>query len=134
MWGVSLQTAAMLWELLFWTYLANATLLLVHEIDSAYWREWERFHLPGGISGFLLIHIALVALVLYGVHEVAMVTDAAPWFSLGLAAAGVFAFIIHMVFLAKGRDEFRSAVSVGILIATLVVSLVQAAAAVAVIV
>ena len=122
----------MLWEALYWLYLLNAALLLVHEMDSAYWKEWDLFHLPGGLGGFLLIHIPLVMLVLYGVHEVAMVTDAAPWFSLGLAAAGVFAFTIHMVFLAKGRDEFRSKTSIGILIATLVVSVVQAAATVAV--
>ena len=30
-------------------YLANTALLIAHEIDSAYWKEWELFHLPGGI-------------------------------------------------------------------------------------
>ena len=41
------MTQASLWNALFWTYLADLTLLVVHEIDSAYWKEWELFHLPG---------------------------------------------------------------------------------------
>ena len=134
MWGLSLNTVGVLWELLFWLYLLNASLLLVHEMDSAYWKEWELFHLPGGLGGFLLIHALLIAVVLYGVHEIAMVTDAAPWFSLGLAGVGLFAFTIHTVFLVKGHDEFRSKVSIGILLATLLVSLLQAAVTVAVMV
>ena len=31
-------------------YLVNASLLVTHEIDSAYWNEWELLHLPGGIQ------------------------------------------------------------------------------------
>jgi len=36
-------------DLLLWLYLANAVLLINHEIDSAYWKEWELFKLPGGM-------------------------------------------------------------------------------------
>ena len=36
-------------DILFWVYLANAVLLIVHEIGSAYWKEWDLFRLPGGI-------------------------------------------------------------------------------------
>lgn len=31
-------------------YILNATLLLLHEIESAYEREWEILKLPGGIT------------------------------------------------------------------------------------
>jgi hypothetical protein len=34
-------------------YMLNLALLATHEIDSAYWHEWEMFHLPGGVQGFL---------------------------------------------------------------------------------
>ena len=34
-----------MFELLFWLYLVNAVLLITHEIDSAYWKEWELFKL-----------------------------------------------------------------------------------------
>jgi hypothetical protein len=46
--------------------LTNSVLLINHEIDSAYWKEWELFRLPGGIAGFLLIHFPLLFLILYG--------------------------------------------------------------------
>ncbi|MHA1463081.1 MAG: DUF6713 family protein, partial [Candidatus Heimdallarchaeota archaeon] len=28
---------------MFWLYMVNAVLLILHEIDSAYWKEWELF-------------------------------------------------------------------------------------------
>ncbi len=56
----------MAFEILFWIYLINAILLINHEIDSAYWKEWELFKLPGGIGGFLLLHFPLLFLILYG--------------------------------------------------------------------
>jgi len=62
-------------EILFWVYLANAVVLINHEIDSAYWKEWELFRLPGGITGILILHFPLLLFVLYGlvlVRELAM--------------------------------------------------------------
>ena len=53
-------------DLLFWIYLLNAVVLIVHEIDSAYWKEWELFRLPGGITGFLLFHFPILFFILYG--------------------------------------------------------------------
>jgi hypothetical protein len=47
-------------EALFWLYLTNAVLLINHEIDSAYWKEWELFH-PASISrdGAVITHPVL---------------------------------------------------------------------------
>lgn len=53
-------------EFLFWLYLLNLTLLILHEMDSAYWKEWDLFRLPGGVGGFLLIHLPLWIAGLYG--------------------------------------------------------------------
>ena len=53
-------------DLLLWLYLANSVLLINHEIDSAYWKEWELFNLPGGITGFLLLHFPLLLFILWG--------------------------------------------------------------------
>ena len=47
---------------LFWIYLVNVVLLILHEKDSTYWKEWNLFHLPGGLTGFLLIHFPLYCL------------------------------------------------------------------------
>lgn len=29
-------------------FLLNSTVLFTHQIDAAYWHEWNLFHLPGG--------------------------------------------------------------------------------------
>jgi hypothetical protein len=116
-----------MWDILFWVYLVNAVFLILHEIDSAYWREWELFRLPGGATGFLLIHFPVLFLVLYGLVLVYQQAAAGLVLSLILSLAGVFAFSIHLFFIRRGRDEFRSPISLFILAATLAVSLVQVA-------
>ena len=114
-------------EILFWIYLINAVLLINHEIDSAYWREWDLFGLPGGITGFLLIHFPLLFLVLYGLVLVYQLTIAGLILSLVLSLGGVFAFAIHTYFFRKGRNEFTTPISRFVLIVTLIVSLIQLA-------
>jgi hypothetical protein len=114
-------------DILLWVYLINATLLINHEIDSAYWHEWELFKLPGGIVGFLLVHFPLLLLVLYGLVLVSQGTLAGLIISLILSLSGLFAFSIHTYFIRRGREEFNTPMSLFILRATLVVSLVQAA-------
>lgn len=117
-------------EALFWLYLINAVLLINHEIDSAYWKEWDLFKLPGGLAGFLLLHFPLLFIILYGLAVVAWQRPSATWFSVLLSAGGIFAFGIHTYFLKQGREEFDQPVSKFILWATLVVSLCQLAVAV----
>jgi hypothetical protein len=112
---------------LFWLYLANAVLLINHEIDSAYWKEWDLFKLPGGIAGFLVLHFPLLFFILYGLTLVSNRSPAGLVFSLLLCFGGLFAFSIHTYFLRKGRMEFNQPVSKYILKAILLVSVVQLA-------
>jgi hypothetical protein len=114
-----------MFEILFWLYLVNSVVLINHEIDSAYWKEWDLFHLPGGITGFLILHIPLLFLVLYGLVQVFEKSSAGLIFSLLLCTGGIFAFSIHTVFMVRGRDEFRSPISLFLLLTTLLVSLAQ---------
>ncbi len=116
-----------MWEILFGVYLVNAVLLIVHEIESAYWKEWELFHLPGGLTGFLLVHFPLLFFILLGLVFVYQQTLAGLVLSLLLSLGGIFAFSIHSFFVWRGRDEFKLPISRFILVATLIVSLVQAA-------
>jgi len=111
---------------LLWLYLLNATLLVSHEIDSAYWQEWKLFDLPGGPAGFILLHLPLVFLALWGLLEVSRGSAAGLFFSLGLSLTGLTAFGLHTFFIARGRPEFRTWPSLGLLGATLIVSLLQA--------
>jgi len=108
-------------------YLINATLLIVHEIDSAYWQEWKLFRLPGGPALFLCLHIPLVIVILLGLLYLAWGSMAGLVISGIMGLAGVFAFIIHMTFIARGSHEFKTASSISILCATLAVSLAQLA-------
>lgn len=95
-------------KILFWTYFVNAILLLNHEIDSAHWHDWKLFKLPGEITGFLIIHVPLLGLLLFGL---VLVYEQSWWgyiCSLIVGGGGLFAFFIHTYFLNKGgRNSVR---------------------------
>lgn len=114
-------------DMLSWLYLVNTTLLILHEMDSAYWKEWELFKLPGGITLFLLIHFPAYVALLYGLVLVSRGSPTGMALSLAVSGAGIFAFCIHTYFLRRGREEFNTAVSKLILGAILVLSLAQSA-------
>jgi hypothetical protein len=121
----------MILQIVFWIYLVNCVLLILHEMDSAYWKEWDLFRLPGGIGGFLLIHFPLYLAGLYGLVLLSQGTSTGLILSLVFGAAGVFAFCIHTYFLRKGRPEFNTRVSKWILGLLLAVSIAQIAATIA---
>jgi len=112
-------------NILFWLYLVNAVLLINHEIDSAFWKEWDLFKLKGGIAGFLVMHFPILFILLYGLVLVFQQLFAGLFFSLLLSASGIFAFFIHLYFIKKGRKEFDAPVSLFILTSTLIVSVFQ---------
>lgn len=116
-----------MFTILLWVYLVNAILLILHEMDSAYWQEWQLFKLPGGVTGFLLLHIPLLFIILYGLILVYKQLDSGLVISLVAAAGGIFAFIIHSWFLNKGRQEFNTRFSKLLLVVTFIISLFQAA-------
>lgn len=119
-------------DILVWLYITNAVLLILHEMDSAYWREWNLLKSANAagndikdLAVFLLLHIPLLFLILWGVIKLYEETKAGLVLSLVFAATSIFAFVFHVIFLKKGRPEFRAPVSIGILCATLVVSIAQ---------
>ena len=124
-------------KVLFWLYLCNAVFIIIHEIDSAFWKEWVLYKLVfhtndkiitdenKGVTGFLVFHFPALFVILYGLVSVSHVHSSAPVFSFVLCGSGMFAFIIHMVFLKKGFEEFKTPVSLGILGFILLLSIVQ---------
>jgi len=112
-------------DLLLWLYVFNSVLLIDHEIDSAYWKEWELFRLPGGITGFLLLHIPLLLVILWGLILISKHSCWGSVFSLLLCSGGFFAFAAHAYFLRKGRPHFNNLTSKCILVAVLLVSIIQ---------
>jgi hypothetical protein len=107
-------------------YLLNAAVLVTHEIDSAYWHEWELFGIPGGIQLFLLLNLLLILLIFYGHQALLTGRRAGLVLSWALAAGGIFAAAIHSVFLVHGSQAFLTPVSLALLAATLVLSVLQA--------
>ena len=110
---------------LFWLYLVNAVLLINHEIDSAYWKEWDLFKLPGGITGFLILHLPLVFLIFLGLLFILKNVFIGLIFSLIISFSGIFAFIIHIYFIRKGNPEFKTPVSIIILTSIFILSIFQ---------
>lgn len=119
------ERGCLMTNLLLWLYIANSVLLINHEIDSAYWKEWELFKLPGGVTGFLLLHIPLLFVIFLGVILISRHSWWGSLFSLVLCFGGFLAFGIHFYFLRKGRAEFNTVISKSILITILVVSITQ---------
>ncbi len=106
-------------------YLLNLALLFTHEIDSAFWHEWDLFGLPGGIQLFLLLNLIMVFVGLVGFRQVVRDVRSGYIFSLVVAAAGIFAFCIHGLFLLTGHSEFNLPFSLILIAALLPVSLMQ---------
>ncbi len=111
-------------------YLLNCALVFTHQIDSAYWKEWELFHIPGGIQLNLVLNFMLLIVALAGFSLLLQGSGTGYVFALLLSAGGILAFGIHSVFLLNGSRAFRLPVSIGVLAATLVVSVAQAVLAI----
>ena len=104
-------------QILFWTYVLNASLLITHEIDSAYWKEWNQFNEAFGwfsknddleIKRFLIIHIPLIFLILLGVQGILQMSVLGIVMSFVLCFSGIFAFLFHGSFIRKKRKEFNT--------------------------
>jgi hypothetical protein len=82
-------------------YILNATLLLLHEMESAYEKEWELLKLPGKITGFLLLHIPIILLVFYGLLEIEKNTTIGLILGIILGIGGIIPFAVHKIFVKK---------------------------------
>ena len=51
-------------------YAVTMLLLVVHQIDAAYWQEWAMFGVPGGVQGFLVFNALAVGVLILGYREV----------------------------------------------------------------
>ncbi len=91
-------------------YIINATLLLLHEIESAYEKEWEILKLPGKITGFLLLHIPIIILIFYGLIEIDNNSTIGLIFGIVTGIGGVIPFIVHKIIVRKA-DHFNLLIS-----------------------
>ncbi len=87
-------------------YVLNATLLLLHEIESAYEREWEILKLPGRITGFLLMHIPIILLLFYGLIELHEGTVIGSILAAVFGFSGLLPLMVHKL-LVRRADRFN---------------------------
>lgn len=106
-----------------WLFATEAALLLAHEIDAAYWHEWDLFGLPGGVQLFVTIHIPLVIVVFWGFARLPAHGRGGYVTAFVLGFAGVAAAIIHGGFLLAGDPSFRLPVSLAVLAAGVLVGI-----------
>ncbi|MGQ9665199.1 MAG: DUF6713 family protein [bacterium] len=91
-------------------YILNATLILLHEIESAYEKEWELFRLPGKITGFVIFHIPIILLLFYGLLEIERQTIIGFLMGLATGTGGLMPFIVHKIVI-KREEKFNRLIS-----------------------
>ena len=101
-------------------YTATLLSLIVHQIDAAYWHEWDMFHVPGGIQGFLLFNALAVGLLLHGYRQVILGTPQAIRYALLCGGIGVLTALLHAGFAAVGNQQFGLPLSIATIVACLV--------------
>jgi|SRR5476649_1630556 len=98
------------------SYFYTMLFLILHQIDAAYWQEWDMFYLPGGVQGFLVFNLAAIALVLAGYRHVLLSTPRAPFYATCCATLGIATFAIHTGFALAGREQFHLPLSMAIIV------------------
>lgn len=86
-------------------YVLNATLLLLHEIESAYEKEWEILHLPARITGFLLLHIPIILILFLGLIEIEKLSATGLVLAIFLGIGGIVPLFVHKI-LVKRSGQF----------------------------
>ncbi len=91
-------------------FILNATILLLHEIESSYEREWEILKLPCKITGFLLMHIPIIFLLFYGVIEIEKQSHVGLFLGIITGIGGFIPFLVHKLLVAR-KDKFNLFIS-----------------------
>lgn len=91
-------------------YMLNAMLLLLHEIESAYEKEWEILKIPGKITVFLLLHIPIILIIFYGLLEIEKQSAQGLRLGIIMGIAGIIPFLVHKIFV-KRKNRFNLPIS-----------------------
>ncbi len=110
-------------------YVLNFSLLATHQVDAAYWHEWDVFGVPGGLPFFLVFNLVAVALLAVGLGSVAARRPRARTWALLCASIGGLTVILHAWFLVVDGEAFWTPLSIGLFIAIAGTSVAQALAA-----
>ena len=91
-------------------YILNVILLILHEIESAYEKEWEILKLPGKITGFLLLHIPVLLIMFYGLYAMIQYPPARTVIAVVMGMAGFIPFLVHKIIVPQ-KENFNKPIS-----------------------
>ncbi len=103
----------------------NLALVLTHQVDGAYWHEWEMFQLPGGIQLNNCINVVTFIVLLYLFVPVVQRKAAGMTCSLVIAAISALVLPIHTGFAIAGYQQFHLPFSIFIIVGTFLLSILQ---------
>lgn len=106
-------------------YIVTFSLLVTHQIDAAYWKEWEMFLVPGGIQFFDIFNFAVIPVLLVGFKLVVLKKKSGYYYSCFLSSLGLLTFLIHSGFYLNGYRQFTLPVSMAVIILCAVSAVVQ---------
>ena len=96
--------------MLIFFYILNATLLILHEIESSYEKEWNILKLPGGITGFIIFHIPIMFILFYGLYCIIQYPQFKTIVSIIMGFVGLIPFIVHKI-IVKRKEYFNKKIS-----------------------
>jgi hypothetical protein len=106
-------------------YIVTLSLLITHQIDAAYWREWEMFLVPGGVQFFDIFNLAIVPVLLVGFKSVLLKKKSGYYYSCFLSSLGLLTFLIPTRFYLNGYHQFTVPVSMAVIILCAVIAVIQ---------
>ena len=92
-------------------------LIIGHQIDAAYWHEWDMFALPGGIQLFDLINVILFIPLLAAFSAAMRRTERGYRYTQLIGAIGLIIGPIHAGFAIAGFSQFHLPVSMALIVA-----------------
>ncbi len=119
----------MIHEIVYWLYMTNLILLITHELQGSYVKEWYYFNLPKKYSdktlatAYIYAHIPIFFILLLGLVKLS--NNSGLIYSVVLSAFMIFHFFIHVSAIKKGKKEFKNRPSIIIFVLSLIVSLIQ---------
>lgn len=108
-------------------YAVHIALLSTHQVDAAFFHEWEVFALPGGLPFFLAFNWVAMLLLAFGLIEVVQKSSFWRLAARLCAATGALTVGIHAVFLSLVPHAFSTAPSLLVFAAIAAASVVQTA-------
>lgn len=103
----------------------NVALLVTHQIDAAYWREWEMFRIPGGIQVFVVVNAVLFTVILGCLGRVFRREPAGYGCSVFIGVLSALVLPIHAAFAFAGFEQFAMPVSIAVIAGSFLTAVAQ---------